>query len=698
MEYSFAAPNMTAVGHIGGTAVWQIQGMPGRFDQGATFCFEAWVKLVGPNSVNAQLLVKPNEFAFYIANGRVTAGWMAGANISGGTKLQPDTWYHVAAVYDGANLIVYLDGAPDGQIAYSGPGSPTTSSSFSIGATGGDSCDIWDLTVYNSPQTPEQVSASLWEDLKPSTSLVAHFDFSTAPAKETVANYGLTPQGGASSLTVAPCIQLDGISSGIIIADDAPPPLPSTFSVSAWVGCTSFQQAVQTIFSFITTQNPPQAYAFFSIGIGNQAGATSIFAGVPPDGITVPVSLSLGDWHNIAVTCDGGIVILYLDGQPIGTFGTSFAGIPADLWTVGFDTYNKNKENWFNGGVQWLSVWGRCLTPAEVAFQQYGSVSDNTGILVDISLDVQPPIDLANNLSVQLGGAAAPLEQRVPVTVWNPPPAQLNPPDGGNGEVPLLRTNWSTPKLPAGIRPDFSNPEQVVADGLKNIDTLLAGYDPSVASNLKHLYESRVRKVFAEIKANPELATPGRWVREGAEDVYRYRYPDGHEEVIFRALADALTTCQMWWLSFVSTMVLGILNLFFISITGKEMNDWLQKYFLGNRDLMARLTAIWVQYPTFTGFTVIAMLGAIYAASLLRSLLWFVAYKIGYWGLAKLFTKLVLWISPAAPAQTVLFAASAALLAVQLGLQVTGGPGVPGYSQSCSSMEELPASTVPALA
>ncbi len=55
-------------------------------------------------------------------NGRITA-----TTITGNTTLQPNTWYHVALIYDGANVYVYLNGISDatpvartGTITYSG--------------------------------------------------------------------------------------------------------------------------------------------------------------------------------------------------------------------------------------------------------------------------------------------------------------------------------------------------------------------------------------------------------------------------------------------------------------------------------------------------------------------------------------------------------------------------------------------------
>lgn len=681
---SFAAPNMTAVGDIGGASAWTAA-IPGlSFGQGAAFTLEAWVKLRGASNGNAQLFTKDGEFSFSIANGMVWAGWQGGPALSGQTRLQPDTWYFVSATYDGQNLTVYLDGAQDAVLPYAGPGVAPTASTACIGAlaSANDPCDLWDLTIYSVARSPQQEDAAVWVDLSPSPGLLAHFDFSVAPCRETVSGLAMTPLRTAASFTLAPGILLDGTSSGLFIGDSAPAPITGPFSISVWVSFSSLTQT-QTIMSYA----PPTTTAVVAIGAVSENGAFNIY-GTAGDigGVTVPCAINADDWHNLALTYDGTTFTLYLDGLSIGSFqAPGFTTSAAGIWTLGFDfQQNGNKEHWLDGGLQWATAWSRCLSAAEVAFQQYGSVSDDAGVLFDISLDASPPVDLANNIDITLAGAATQYEQRVQVTSWTPPPAQLNPP-GSEASPRPLRADWATPSDAVQGQPRLPDLPSMIAEGNRSIDTLMAGYAPETRSLWKARHEQGVREAFAAIEADPGLAAPGRWTREGAHDVYTYRHPVDGDMVLARVEADTLTACQMWWLSFVFTLLMGILNLLFISVTGKEMTDWIERRILGDASVMGMLRAIWASYPTFTGFTVIALLGGVYKAGLVRSFLWFVAYKIGYFGLAKLLVKLIALVSPAAAPATVLFATNAALLAVNLGTQVVGAPNIPGYSQSCPS-------------
>ena len=78
-------------------------------------------------------------------NGRLQA-WNLGASsyafVTGKTSVSTGKWHHVAAVFDGSNLTVYLDGWADGTVATSV--APTAGpASLKIGGRGDDSAQRW---------------------------------------------------------------------------------------------------------------------------------------------------------------------------------------------------------------------------------------------------------------------------------------------------------------------------------------------------------------------------------------------------------------------------------------------------------------------------------------------------------------------------------------------------------------------------
>lgn len=87
----------------------------------------AWVK---PATLGTRKMIvikatgadTPGNLAFELWNDRIVMHLNKGSWYSswGATPLSPGTWYHVAATYDGASMKVFLNGALDGELPYSG--------------------------------------------------------------------------------------------------------------------------------------------------------------------------------------------------------------------------------------------------------------------------------------------------------------------------------------------------------------------------------------------------------------------------------------------------------------------------------------------------------------------------------------------------------------------------------------------------
>lgn len=61
-------------------------------------------------------------------------------------------------------------------------------------------------------------------------------------------------------------------------------------------------------------------------------------------------------------------------------------------------------------------------------------------------------------------------------------------------------------------------------------------------------------------------------------------------------------------------------------------------------------------------------------------------YQAGWWALGRAFLYVAGKLLVGSAAAVLLFAAQSAVLVVQLGLQVVGGPNVPGLSASCGNL------------
>ncbi|OKI46770.1 hypothetical protein A6A27_36910 [Micromonospora sp. CB01531] len=128
------------------------------------FTLEAWVKLdqlaPAPGQAIIESYDKPavNGYALRVSAG-VLQAWSLGAAgkgygvVSGRTRLTTNRWHHVAAVFDGSRLTVYLDGVADSSIATAVvPGSGTAS--IKLGGRGDDTFqrlkgDLDEAAVYD---------------------------------------------------------------------------------------------------------------------------------------------------------------------------------------------------------------------------------------------------------------------------------------------------------------------------------------------------------------------------------------------------------------------------------------------------------------------------------------------------------------------------------------------------------------------
>ncbi|KAB1161843.1 hypothetical protein F6X68_02535 [Micromonospora sp. AMSO12t] len=145
-----------------------------RTDLQGAFTLEAWVKLDRLAPAPGQAVIESysgpavNGYALRVTDG-VLQAWSLGAAgkghglVTGRTRLTVDEWHHVAAVFDGSRLTVYLDGVADNSVATSvPPGSGTAS--VKLGGRGDDTSqrlqgDLDEAAIYDRALTAAEIEA-----------------------------------------------------------------------------------------------------------------------------------------------------------------------------------------------------------------------------------------------------------------------------------------------------------------------------------------------------------------------------------------------------------------------------------------------------------------------------------------------------------------------------------------------------------
>ncbi|MCW9065142.1 MAG: T9SS type A sorting domain-containing protein [Ignavibacteriaceae bacterium] len=122
-----------------------------------------------------------NRFLFWVNLG----SWVSSPLSSTSTTV--GEWYHIAGVYNGAEIMIYVNGVMEGSSSYSGP-IPTTTDNFYIGGDVGSGVEwfnglIDELSVWNKALTQTQIQTVMNDSLSAAyyetsdSGLVAYWKF-----------------------------------------------------------------------------------------------------------------------------------------------------------------------------------------------------------------------------------------------------------------------------------------------------------------------------------------------------------------------------------------------------------------------------------------------------------------------------------------------------------------------------------------
>ncbi len=356
------------------------------FTTATPFSIEAWVNVQGAVSAASKRIVDKitaggsDGYLLDISGQKVRL--VAGnKTVSGLTNVTGDAWHHVAGVWDGTNLRVYLDGVQDNTLAEA-PTLAANALPLRIGAqqAGGGSQFtgfIDEVVLYRRARSAAEIQAAF-----------------TANANGYCRQTGCTPSGknirgwwagendlvdriaGRNGTAAGALAYASGaVGNGFLFAGTSHFTVPSatalepaSLTLEAWVyptsaaGGTIVEKLAGTSgYSFALT---PAGQLSFVVGDGNGAATTATSTGGAQGTLTVPQN----KWSHVAVHFDdaANVVRFYLNGVELGETLNVTKSIAANagVFAVGANSAGAAR---FPGRMDEVAIYGVPLSEEQIA-------------------------------------------------------------------------------------------------------------------------------------------------------------------------------------------------------------------------------------------------------------------------------------------------------------------------------------------
>jgi hypothetical protein len=290
--------------------------------------------------------------------------------VQAGQALPAHAWSHVAFVYDGSDMHIFVDGEEVNDAVSEYP--VITKGDLEIGGAGslGQYFDgrIDEVRIYNRDLPGAEVAADMEAPIQtPKAGPVAAyaFDEGTGETAEDVTGHGHTAtlEGGAGWARGRYGDALHFLKEGdcASVADSPELHLSEEFTLEAWV------RPEGGVFEDPVVVRESGGEDLFGLGIGSrEEGYAEAFIGEGKSAKAVVGGDEIRnyEWVHLAATWDGAAIRLYVDGELVGTqASTTPPGTGEGALRIGCDT----PDGPFGGRIDEVKVYGRALNGAEVA-------------------------------------------------------------------------------------------------------------------------------------------------------------------------------------------------------------------------------------------------------------------------------------------------------------------------------------------
>lgn len=655
-------------------------------DGSHAFTVETWVR---PHGLGSRLsfLARQGQFFLGAVDTNIIVQIEGGASLATPWPEDPastEWWHHIAAVYDGTEMKLYVDG----DLATRAIIRVTPQSSDQPYVMGdGMAGDLYCVRIHDSALTDKQVKAQMY-DPPDDMSYVADFNFGVNPARDTSGNdLPLTLANGARSRGVTPSVRMADIAYCQPVRDAAVNPGgggTDSFSVQGWVYALYPPQTPDVNAREMMVMNAGYddntgMALFLTYDTSRQAFKVKTFRG---NAKSQPVLeskayVSLKTWVNLAVTYDGTTLKLYIDGTldnsvANGAVETQDAG--QMMLGAGLVAGRPSGDMTLQGYISRIEVWNKALTADEVGTYTHTLPVMEEGCIARYDFFAPPARNEVNGNPIGLTDGARLTEQiGAPI------------PDGGEARIAGAAPRAHEPldaetmqALRAEALATHAEHAQHVVEGLKAArahDLDPANYrrfiPPEAEADYVRKATANWDDVIAKVEQNPMQLDPMvRLHRVGDDWVIAQHALDG-STVLYRAPADLFDACTMWRITMIWTVVAGMLSILGVTaVISDKVKDFVVNRVLANRQVMNAINGA-IGQPGATALGVFTVLRTLHAFGLLWPLVKMALVSAGWWTLGRLLVKIIACFTGLEAAE---FIANLIVVAGQIGVAIAQQP------------------------
>jgi hypothetical protein len=162
----------------------------------------------------------------------------------------------------------------------------------------------------------------------------------------------------------------------------------SNFSINGWIK-TSNQNSRKGIICW--GQDTPWSSTYFFVNLTGKLQFDFAFNSGPISNFIV----NDNNWHNVCVTCNNGLVSLYVDGFQTGISVQMTPNINGNNKSIGSNIDNSGQNN-FIGTLDDIGIWNRALTQQEITNLYNASLSTEDFAINKINIYPNPTTSFLN--------------------------------------------------------------------------------------------------------------------------------------------------------------------------------------------------------------------------------------------------------------------------------------------------------------